>query len=436
MSAKMFHLGWFLGNGFGVQAWNSEWAGTGATDWMMPDQYVDLARSIERGGFDFLMMEDSVQIPNAYQGSSEYYLRTASAAPKQDPAVLAGILSQFTDKVGIVATLTTTFYHPFTVARMMSTLDHVSRGRIGWNIVTGSSTSAAKNFGFDMPEHDLRYEMADEFVELACRLWDSWEPDAVLADVERGVYADHTKVHTVDFEGKFYSSRGPLNTTPSPQGRPVFLQAGGSEAGKDLAAKYVEAIIANPPGVEKMKAYREDIRRRAVEHGRDPDTIKVMYLVSPVFGETDAEAEEKLARRDRAKKDNIEGLLAGRSHLASIDLSQFPLDEPLPDDLVSNGHRSSFANFKGDGTQTLRERILAHSATDAVHLCGTPATVAAQMDEIMAEVGGDGFLIVGTPMHRRYVAEVTDGLSPALRRRGLIRDHFEHRLLRDNLLAF
>lgn len=436
MSATMFHLGWFLGNGFGVQAWNQEWAGTGAHDWMLPDQYIDLAKAIERAGFDFLMMEDSVQIPDAYQNSKEYYLRTASAAPKHDPAVLASILLHATDRVGIVTTLTTTFYHPFTVARMMASLDHVSAGRAGWNVVTGSSVRAAQNFGFDMPEHDLRYEMADEFVDLACRLWDSWEPESVVADPIGGVYADHTKVHDVDFAGEYYASRGPLNTIPLPQGRPVLLQAGGSEKGKDLAAKYVDSIIANPPGVEKMKAYRDDIRRRAVSFGRSPDAVKVMYLVSPILGETDEEAREKYERRERAKADNIEGLLAGRSHLASIDLSAYPLDEPLPTELSSNGHQSSFANFKGDGTQTLRERIVQHSATDSVRLVGSPATVAAQMDEAMQEVGGDGFLIVGTPLHRRYISEITDGLVPELRKRGLTRSHYEHAQLRENLLAF
>lgn len=435
MAANMFHLGWFLGNGFGVQAWNQQWAGNGAQDWMKPDQYIDLARAIERAGFEFLMMEDSVQIPDAYQGSTEYYLKSGTPAPKNDPATLAPILLHQTDKVGIVTTLTTTFYHPYTVARMMASLDHIGGGRAGWNIVTGSSTRAAQNFGFDMPEHDLRYDMADEFVDLAMKLWESWEPGAVMADPDRG-YADHTKVHPLDFEGKFYKSRGPLNTVPSPQGHPVLLQAGGSEKGKDLAAKYVDSIIANPPGVEKMKAYREDIRRRAVAFGRSPDDIKVMYLVSPILGETDAEAQGKLARREAAKTANIEALLAGRSHLASVDLSQFDLDEPLPANMVSNGHQSSFANFKGDGTQTLRERVLQHSATDSVPLVGSPATVAAQMDEVMQEVGGDGFLIVGTPLHRRYISEITDGLVPALRKRGLTRSHYEHATMRENLLAF
>lgn len=436
MSANMFHLGWFLGNGFGVQSWNNQWAGTGATDWMMPDQYVDLTRAIERAGFDFLMMEDSVQIPDAYQGSMDYYLRNAGAAPKHDPAVLAGILSHVTKNVGIITTLTTTFYHPFTVARMIATMDHISQGRTGWNIVTGSATRAAQNFGFDMPEHDLRYDMADEFVDLAIKLWESWEKDAVRADVENNIYADASKVHTLDFEGKWYKSRGPLNTIPMPQGTPVMLQAGGSAKGKDLAAKYVDAIIANPPGVEKMKAYRDDIRERAAYFGRSPDSVKVMYLVSPILGETEEEARGKAARKEAAKAQNMEALLAGRSHLASIDLSKFPLDEPLPDSMVSNGHQSSFANFKGDGSQTLRERLLAHSATDSVTLVGTPASVAAQMDEAMQEVGGDGFLIVGTPLHRRYISEITDGLVPELRKRGLTRESYDHKLLRDNLLSF
>lgn len=431
-----FHLGWFLGAGFGVQSWSQPWSGTGPTDWMMPDQYVDLAHSLERACFDFLIMEDSVQVSDTYKGSMEYYLRTASAAPKHDPAALAAILAYTTKHLGIVATLTTTFYHPYTVARLMSTLDHIAQGRIGWNIVTGSNTRAAQNYGFEMPEHDERYAMADEFVELTCKLWDSWEDGAVVADPDAGVYADHTKVHTVDFQGKYYASRGPLNTAPSPQKRPVFLQAGGSSAGKEFAAKYADAIISNPHGVDKMRSYREDIRRMAAEAGRDPDDVKVLYLISPTLGETTVEAKAKLARRHDAAASNIEGLLAGRSHLSGFDLSTFDLDEPLPADLESNGHRSSFAEFRGDGTQTLRERLVAHSAIDTIEFVGTPEDVADQMEGVMQDVGGDGFLIAGAPMNRRYVAEITDGLVPVLKRRGLTRKSYEHTMFRDNLRAF
>ncbi|PRY11193.1 NtaA/DmoA family FMN-dependent monooxygenase [Kineococcus rhizosphaerae] len=436
MTSPKFHLGWFLGAGFGVQSWNQPWSGTGAQDWMLPDQYVDLAHSLERACFDFLIMEDSVQVSDTYKGSMEYYLRTASAAPKHDPAVLAAILAHETKHLGIIPTLTTTFYHPYTVARMMTTLDHIARGRIGWNVVTGSNTRAAQNYGFDMPEHDVRYEMADEFVELAHKLWDSWEDDAVLADVENGVYADHEKVHRLDFQGKHYASRGPLNTVPSPQKSPVILQAGGSSAGKAFAARWAEAIISNPHGTANMRAYREEIRTLAAEQGRDPDHVKVLYLISPVFGETTAEAKAKMQRRKDAQARNIDGLLAGRSHLSGIDLSKYDLDAPLPADLESNGHRSSFAEFKGDGTQTLRERLIAHSAIDTIEFIGTPEDVADQMEGVMQEVGGDGFLIAGAPLNRRYVAEVTDGLAPVLKRRGLTRDRYEFAHFRDNLRAF
>lgn len=436
MTANKFHLGWFLGNGFGVQSWNQPWSGTGATDWMMPDQYVDLAHSLERACFDFLIMEDSVQVSDTYKNSMEYYLRTASAAPKHDPAALAAILAYTTRNLGIVPTLTTTFYHPYTVARLMGTLDHIARGRIGWNIVTGSNARASQNYGFEMPEHDLRYEMADEFVELTCKLWDSWDDDAIVASPEDGIYADHTKVHTVDFEGKYYSSRGPLNTAPSPQKRPVFLQAGGSDKGKEFAAKYADAIISNPHGTDKMRNYRESIRVAAAEAGRNPDDVKILYLVSPTLGETTVEAKAKLARRHDAQSRNIEGLLAGRSHLSGFDLSKFDLDEPLPVDMESNGHRSSFAEFRGDGTQTLRERLVAHSAIDTIEFVGTPEDVADQMEGVMQDVGGDGFLIAGAPMNRRYVAEITDGLVPVLKRRGLTRTAYEHSHFRDNLRAF
>jgi FMN-dependent oxidoreductase (nitrilotriacetate monooxygenase family) len=431
-----FHLGWFLGAGFAVQSWSQPWSGRGVEDWMMPDQYVDLAHSLERACFDFLIMEDSVQVPDTYKGSSEYYLKNAAAAPKHDPAALAAILAYTTKRLGIVATLTTTFYHPYTVARLMSTLDHIAKGRIGWNVVTGSNTRAAQNFGFDMPEHDLRYDMADEFLDLATKLWESWEPGAVVADTEKGIYADSSKVHTVDFEGKFYKSRGPLNTIPSPQVRPVLLQAGGSPPGRDLAAKWADAIISNPPGTTKMRAYREDIRIRAAAQGRNPDDVKVMYLITPILGETTQEAKRKQQRKKDAVERNIEGMLAGRSHLSGIDLSTFDLDAPLPTDLESNGHQSSFQEFRGNGTETLRDRLTAHSATDTIDFVGTPEDIADMMDQIMGEVGGDGFLINGAPVNRRYVAEITDGLVPVLKRRGLTRSSYTHEHFRDNLRDF
>src|SRR5580698_3552293 len=179
-----FHLGWFLPNGFGVQGWNEPAYGHGY-DWKKPDLYCDMLRVLERGKFDLLIIEDTLMVPDIYQGSMETYLKYAMFAPKHDPLPLVPLLAAATKHIGIVPTLSTTFYPPFLLARLMATLDHLTEGRLGWNIVTSTSQLSAKNFGMDaLPLHDTRYDMADEYVELCCRLWDSWERDAEVMDEE------------------------------------------------------------------------------------------------------------------------------------------------------------------------------------------------------------------------------------------------------------
>jgi FMN-dependent oxidoreductase (nitrilotriacetate monooxygenase family) len=306
--------------------------------------------------------------------------------------------------------LSSSFYPPFLLARMVATMDHLARGRMGWNIVTSAEDRAAQNFGLDqLYEHDLRYEMANEYLDLVCRLWDSWEPDAVVRDRERGVYADADKVHRVDFEGRFYKSRGPLNTVRPPQGRPVLCQAGASPPGRDFAAKYADTIVAPGTTVEQMKEYRADIRARIEGHGRKPDDCKVLFLIAPVVGETVEEARERDARW-AADPAHIEYVLAEISSITEIDFSQFDLDQPLPE-VTTNGERGTLEHFakKGAG-KTLRELAIT-GLSDSVELVGTPETVADKMESVMDEVGGDGFLITSPVMrlNRRYITEITDG---------------------------
>ncbi len=434
MSEKRFHLGWFLN--FVVDAWNEQW-GSGGQPWN-GDFYVELGRAFERACFDYMILEDKLMVSDAYGGTSEADLKHALFSPKHDPVPLVPLIAQATRHLGIVPTLSTSFYPPFLLARLCSTLDHITGGRLGWNIVTSAEDRAAQNFGLDkLYAHDLRYDMADEYVDLVTQLWDSWEPGAVVLDRERGIYADHTKVHTIDFEGRFYRSRGPLNTVPSPQRRPVFCQAGGSPKGREFAAKYADTVIAAATGVAGMKEYRDDIRGRLLAHGRKPDECKVLFLVTPVLAETDEEAQAK-QRRMSSDPFYIEQSLAILSAVTEIDFSKFDLDSPLPDDITTNGERGSLEKFvqRGSG-KTLRQLVI-DGPLDAVDLVGTPDTVAGTMGEIMEEVGGDGFLFIapGMRVNRRYVTEITDGLVPALQRRGLVRTRYTHEHFRDNLLEF
>jgi FMN-dependent oxidoreductase (nitrilotriacetate monooxygenase family) len=247
----MFHLGWFVGRGYSVHAWNQPWSGTIGSDWMEPDLYIDLAHALERACFDYMLIEDSQFVADAYGGSMEWYLRHASSVPKSDPVALVPLLGQATKRLGIIPTVTTSFYHPFQAARLGATLDHLTHGRVGLNIVTAHSDRSAQNYGLDRHhDHDLRYRMADEWMEVVTKLWGSWEPGAIVADPKTGVFADHAKIHPIHHEGRYYKSRGPLSTAPGPQGRPVIAQAGGSAAGIAFAAKHADTVLAKVRGIE------------------------------------------------------------------------------------------------------------------------------------------------------------------------------------------
>lgn len=437
MAAKPFHLAWFL-QGSSIQAWGEQWSGNISEDWMSADMFLDLARSIERACFDYLLLEDSIYIGQNWENSRDIFLKNGMSVPRQEPSVIASLMMAATSRLGIVPTLSTFAYHPYLTARIVGTLDQVSGGRAGWNMVTGSSDLSGQNFGLErLPEHDTRYDMAAEYIDVVTKLWDSWEPGAIVADRKTGVLIEPSKVHTIDHRGEYYASRGPLNSGPCPQGRPVIAQAGGSAKGRAIAAQYADTIVAHPKGVEAMKAYRDDVRARMRAVGRDPDTCKVLFMATPVLANTDEEAQSRAARRGVASDDEVRRRLAQMGWTTNIDFSGHDLDAPVGA-LTTNGHQSSLANFlKKAGGRTLREAILAYSSHGgSVDLVGTPETVAAQMDAAMQEVGGDGYLLVLPNVSRKTVSEITDGLVPALQQRGLVRTGYAHRQFRDNLLEF
>jgi FMN-dependent oxidoreductase (nitrilotriacetate monooxygenase family) len=437
MPARPFHLGLFL-QGSSVQAWGEAWTGRIGESWQQPTLFVDVARALERACFDYILLEDSSYIGESYAGSREIYLRHGIAVPRQDPSVVATLMAAATQRIGIVPTFATFAYPPYLLARLVATLDQVSAGRIGWNMVTGSSDFAARNFGMDgLPEHDLRYDMADEYIELCNRLWDSWEPDALVADTEGGVLIDHSKVHQVDFAGRFYRSRGPLNSGPCVQGRPVIAQAGGSPRGRQFAAGHADTIVASVKGVAAMRAYRDDVRARMVAQGRDPDQCKVLFLVAPIIGETREDAQRLAERRAAQTAAQVDRKLAFLGKITNIDFGRLDLDAPVGE-LTTNGHQQTLDDFKRRaGGRTLREAAIAFSGDGgSVGLVGAPDDVAGQMAEAMAEAGGDGFLFSLPNVSRRTIAEIEDGLVPALQKRGLMRRSYEHAQFRANLLAF
>jgi FMN-dependent oxidoreductase (nitrilotriacetate monooxygenase family) len=435
MTRKKFHLAWFAH--FVVDEWLDPLSSAGGSPWN-GDFYVEMAKTLERACFDYIMFEDTLMVSDIYTGSTKPYLRDAIHVPKHDPAPLAAVIGAQTSRIGVVATMSTLGYPPFLLARLCATIDHIARGRFGWNIVTSGEDLAAQNFG--MPKitaHDLRYEMADEYVDLVNQLFASWDADAVVLDRDTETYADFRKVRPIHFEGQYYKSRGPLNTAPMPQGRPAYIQAGGSPRGRDFAAKHADSIIANAKNVGAMKAFRDDIRSRAAKLGRDPDDIKVLFLFAPVLGETEEEAKAKNAR-GLASRRFQEHALALHSALSGIDLSQFDLDKPLPE-LKTDGSIASLAGFAQFGSgKTLRQLIVEGGKASSIDCVGTPDQVADQMAAAMEEAGGDGFLI-RQPFHdvnRRYILEVAEGLVPALQRRGLVRAEYGASTLRETLREF
>ncbi|MDE1907040.1 MAG: NtaA/DmoA family FMN-dependent monooxygenase [Rhodospirillales bacterium] len=437
MTRKKFHLGWFMN--FTPDEWREPF-GQGGTPWD-GQFYVEMAQTLERACFDYIMIEDKLMVSETYGGSRERGLRGGVMAPKHDPAPLAVAMGMATKHLGVVATMSTLAYPPFLMARLASTIDSLTKGRFGWNVVTSAEDLAAQNFGLDkLPPRELRYEMAEEYMEVMGKLFGSWEPDAVKRDRESGIYADHTKVHPINHQGKFFKVRGPLNTVRSPQGRPVYLQAGASPRGRDFAAKHADSIVSVASGVESMKAFRTDIRARAAALGRDPDSIKVMFCVTPALGETEEDAREKLTRQLNAPH-FIDDMLASISAITDIDFSKFDVQKPLPEKLTTNGEQGTLDKFQQWGSgKTLHQLVVdgAGGIVSSIELIGMPKTVATRMAEVMEEVGGDGFLIT-TPVlrvGRRYLVEVADGLVPELQRLGCVRTEYKHQLLRDNLQEF
>ena len=438
MSSKQFHLAWFL-QGSSVQAWGEPWTGHIGTSWMQPELFMDMARTLERACFDYILIEDSSYVGESFGNSTEIYLKNGIAVPRQDPSVVAALMTQVTSRIGIVPTFGTYAYHPYLLSRLVATLDQVSGGHIGWNCVTGSSDFAAMNFGMDgMPEHDLRYDMADEYMQVCRALWGSWEPGAIIADRESGVLVDHTKVHAVNHEDQYFKTRGPLNSGPAPQGQPVIAQAGGSPRGRKFAAAHADTIVVNAKGIEAMRDYRDDVHRHMIALGRNPSDCKILYLINPILGETMDMAEERREMRQALAMEQTEQRLAHFGKVTNIDFGQFDLDKPLPDDVTTNGHQLNLEQFRTMAKgRSIRETMASFNAVDySIGLCGTPDSVAARMGEVMQEVGGDGYLFTMPNLSRRILAEIEDGLVPALQSRGLVRSSYEHEQFRDNLLAF
>lgn len=410
--------------------------GPGWGDWRHPDAqpaastdfqfYKRQALAAEAGKFDFLFVADSVFIT---EKSSPHYLN------RFEPLTILSALAGATNNIGLVATLTASYSEPFTVARQFASLDHISRGRAGWNVVTSWLEGSAANYGRDKHyAHDVRYRLAGEHLDVVQGLWDSWEDDALTFDKEGGQFFDPAKLHALDHKGEFFSVKGPLNIARSPQGQPVIFQAGASEDGKAFAAKRADAIFVSHDELEAAQAYYADIKARAAGYGRDPDQVHVLPAARPVVGRTPQEAEARYQELiNLVSIDNALSML-GRP-FNDYDFSVHDLDAPFPDVSAHGANSNQSASLKilaaarADGL-TLRQVAL-RFATPRGQFVGSPEQVADALQHWFETRGADGFVLFESlPGQLELFVEL---VVPILQARGVYRREYEGRTFRENL---
>ncbi len=388
------------------------------------------AQKLEHGKFDAFFMADHLAVLNMPIEA----LKRSATVTSFDPPTLLPALAVVTERLGLIATASTTFDQPYHVARRFAALDHLSGGRAGWNVVTTSNPDAALNFGLEEHvEHGERYERGREFVDVVTGLWDSWADDAFIRDVESGIYFDPEKMRVLNHKGPHFSVRGPLNVARPIQGWPVIVQAGASEAGRQLAAETAEVIFAAPGNLAGSKSFYADVKGRMDKLGRARDHLKILPGALVVVGDTVEEA--------RAKRAHLDSLVHYESAIASLsiaighDASKFEPDGPLPDIPETNASKSgreraiSLARRENLTVRQLAQRFGGYAGLSFV---GTPKTIADEMQQWLTEEGSDGFNIM-FPYLPAGVDDFVDRVVPELQRRGIFRREYEGRTLRENL---
>ncbi|GIG69445.1 LLM class flavin-dependent oxidoreductase [Phytomonospora endophytica] len=428
MSRKHLHLNAFLmSTGHHEASWRLPESDPYATTDVR--HYQELARIAERGKLDSVFFADSPQlwgdIGRRPSGSLE-------------PTVVLTAIAAVTTRIGLIATASTTYNEPYNLARRFASVDHVSGGRAGWNIVTTAGIEAARNFNLDeLPAHRARYERADEFLEVSRKLWDSWDDDAALGDKASGVWGDNDRVRPIDHRGPHFRVAGPLNVPRSPQGYPVLVQAGSSEDGRDFAARHAEAVFTAQQTLDDARAFYADVKLRAARLGRDPDSVRILPGIVPVLGDTEAEAAALEAELDRLiVPEYARDQLAKTLRVAPGDL---PLDAELPADLPSEdeieGAKSRYTLIV---ELARRERLTVRQLIGRLGggrghrtFTGTPVQVADAIEEWSAAGAADGFNIMPAVLPSGLTSFV-DKVVPILRERGLFRHDYEGTTLREH----
>jgi long-chain alkane monooxygenase len=404
-----------------------------ASDYKHRSYWTDLARLLERGLFDGIFIADVVGVYDVFGGTPDAALRAGAQIPAGDPLLVIPAMANVTEHLGFGVTASTSFEHPYTFARRMSTLDHLTDGRVGWNIVTSYLQSGALNVGLDrLVTHDARYDIADEYLEVVYKLWEgSWEGDAVVQDAERGVYTEPTKVHPIEHAGAHFKVPGIHMCEPSPQRTPLLYQAGTSTRGKRFAAENAEAIFVAAPTAEILAGQIADVRRLAVAAGRDPYDIKVFSSFTVITAETEREATRK---HDLYRTyGDPAGALALWSGWLGFDLSPYALEDPL--EIVPNDAIQSMAEIYGGADWKVGDLIDRLSLSpDGAIAVGGPATVADRIQEWLEETDADGLNLTHVITPQSF-ADFIEYAVPELQRRGVYRTQYEEGTLRHKLFG-
>jgi FMN-dependent oxidoreductase (nitrilotriacetate monooxygenase family) len=411
-------------------------AGSHVSGWRMPDaefggMNLDLACRVaqvaERGKLDFVFYADAVATDRRL--APAYIVRL-------EPLTLLAALAMTTSRIGLVATASTTYSQPYNLARLLASVDHISKGRAGWNVVTSTDNGAAQNFGIKQhPEKSLRYKMAEEYLDVVKGLWDSVETEALVGDKDSGVYVDTSKMHDIDHEGEFYSVKGPLNMVRPPQGAPVIFQAGASDTGIAFAGRTAEVVFAAQNDQEGAKALKAKFSDACVAAGRAPDAVKLMCGVCPIVADTKEEALAMVARLGELM-DPVSAMKTLTERMGEY-IAEYPLDEPLPelslDGAESHGHAKQFIKMATRDKLTLRQLrdIVAMSAGHRV-VIGTPEEVADDLESWFRSGATDGFALM-TPWQPGPLTAFVDKVIPILVERGLFRADYSGSTLREHL---
>jgi len=422
---RQMHLGVFvLGTGNHSAGWRYEGATASNCSWPV---LQTIARTAERGKFDLFFISDGLATdPGDHP----------SFVSRLEPMTLLAALGAVTRHIGLGATVSTSFGEPFHVARAFASLDHLSGGRAAWNVVTSTNSAAPLNFSRERPyEHDLRYEIATEFVEVVRGLWDTWDDGAIVADRSTGTFVDASKIHPLNHKGRFFSVKGPLNIQRCPQGHPIIIQAGGSPPGQELSARSADLVfsVVNGDPAAAKSAY-DSLKQRVVKHGRAPDDLAILPGVMPIIGETEAQAKEQL--------DRLQSWLTSTNALTLVsqrlghDISGYPLDGPVPEfPQTDRGQAFSKALFEMARREKMTLRDL-YNITAAARghwvIYGTPQRIADIFESWFTDGMADGFVVMPAYFPGAF-DDFVDKVVPELQRRGLFRREYEGSTLRDHL---